>query len=117
MYGCLVEKDSLQPPAGSREERVAYNEDWSRQLNERKAEWLDNGYVAAGFRCECWEPNCAERIRLSGPEWRKVRSRDNRFAVAPGHVSGEIETVVEEHPSFWIVDKKGKAGKVAKELA
>jgi hypothetical protein len=112
-----VEKDSLQPPASSREERIAYNEDWSRQLNERKAEWLDDGYVAAGFRCECWEPNCAERIRLSGPEWRKVRSRDNRFAVAPGHVSGEIEIVVEEHRSFWIVDKKGKAGQVAKELA
>jgi hypothetical protein len=105
-----VEEDSVQPPAVSREERIAYNEDWSRQLNERKAEWLDDG-------CECWEPNCAERIRLSGPEWRKVRSRDNRFAVALGHVSVEIETVVEEHPSFWIVDKKGKAGKLAEELA
>jgi hypothetical protein len=112
-----VEEDAVQPPAVSREERIAYNEDWSRQLNERKAEWLDDGYVAAGFRCECWEPNCTERIRLSGPEWRKVRSRDNRFAVAPGHVSVEIETVVEEHPSFWIVDKKGKAGKLAEELA
>jgi hypothetical protein len=112
-----VEEDSVQPPAGSREGRIAYNEDWSRQLNERKAEWLDNGYIAAGFRCECWEPNCAERIRLSGPEWREVRSRDNRFAVAPGHVSFEIEIVVKEHPSFWIVDKKGKAGKLAEELA
>jgi hypothetical protein len=107
----------VQPPMGSREERIAYNEDWSRQLNERKAEWLANGQVAAGFRCECWEPSCAERIRLSGSEWRKVRSRSNRFAVAPGHVSADIETVVEEHPAFWIVDKKGKAGKVAKKLA
>jgi hypothetical protein len=113
-----VDKDeSLQPPMGSREERIAYNEDWSRQLNERKAEWLENGYMAAGFRCECWETNCAERIRLSGTDWRKVRSRDNRFVVAPGHISADVETVIEEHAGFWIVDKQGKAGKVAKKLA
>jgi hypothetical protein len=105
------------PPTGSREERIAYNEDWSRRLNERKAAWLENGYLAAGFRCECWEPNCAERISLSGREWRQVRSRSNRFAVAPGHVSSDIETVVEEHPNFWIVDKQGKAGEVAEKLA
>jgi hypothetical protein len=109
--------DSLQPPLGSREERVAYNESWSRRLNERKAEWVENGYLAAGFRCECWQPDCGARVQLSGSEWRKIRSRPTRFAVAPGHVSAEVETVVEEHPNFWMVDKQGKAGEVAKELA
>lgn len=116
MYGFGVGQP-LQPPFGSREERVAYNEDWSRQLNERKAEWIENGFVAAGFRCECWDPGCGVRIQLSGPEWRKVRSRSNRFAVAPGHANADIEWVVEEHPEFWIVDKLGKAGEVASELA
>ena len=116
MYGCLV-ADSVQPPLGSREERIAYNQDWSRQLNERKAEWIDNGYVAAGFRCECWQPDCGVRIRLSGGEWQKVRARPNRFAVAPQHVSTDIETVIEEHPHFWIVDKQGEAGDVAEKLA
>jgi hypothetical protein len=107
----------LQPPFGSREERVAHNEDWSRRLNERKAEWIENGLMAAGFRCECWDPDCGARIRLSGAEWRKVRSRPNRFAVAPDHVNVEIESVVEEHADFWIVDKQGKAGEVAEKLA
>lgn len=116
MYGCRVGQ-SLQPPFGSRDERVAYNEDWSRQLNERKAEWIENGFMAAGFRCECWEPDCSVRIKLSGSEWRKVRSQPNRFAVAPGHVNADIESIVEEHPEFWIVDKLGKAGEVAEELA
>ena len=43
MYGCFVEGEPLQPPTRSREERIAYNEDWSRRLNERKAEWVDIG--------------------------------------------------------------------------
>jgi hypothetical protein len=101
----------------SREERIAYNEDWSRRLNERKAEWIDNGYITAGFRCECWDANCVERIHLSGSEWRKVRSRANRFAIAPGHVRADVETVVEENAGFWIVDKRGEAGTVAEKLA
>jgi len=109
--------EQLQPPFGSRDERIAYNEDWTRRLNERKAEWMENGYLSAGFRCECSEPECAVRIRLSGRDWRKVRSRPNRFAVAPGHVCADIETVVEEGSHFWIVDKHGKAGDVAEKLA
>jgi hypothetical protein len=116
VYGCRV-CQSLQPPFASREDRVAYNEDWSRRLNERKAEWIENGFVAAGFRCECFEPDCGVRIRLSGAEWRKVRSKPNRFAVAPGHIDAELECMVEEQPHFWIVDKLGKAGEVAEELA
>jgi hypothetical protein len=116
VYVCPVGEE-LQPPFGSRDERLAYNEDWTRRLNERKAEWMENGYLAAGFRCECWDPECTARIRLSGSDWRKVRSQPNRFAVAPGHVSADIETVVEERPNFWIVDKRGEAGDVAEKLA
>jgi hypothetical protein len=60
---------------------------------------------------------CGARLRLSGSEWRKVRSQPNRFAVAPGHVSPDIETVIEEHTNFWIIDKQGTAGELAEELA
>jgi len=109
--------EPLQPPFGTQDERIAHNEAWSRRLNERKAEWMDSGQLAAGFRCECWEPDCGVRLRLSGSEWRKVRSRPNRFEVAPGHVSADVETVVEQHPHFWILDKQGEAGDVAEKLA
>jgi hypothetical protein len=34
----------------SREERIAENEAFCRDLNERKAEWLSGGLQAAGFR-------------------------------------------------------------------
>lgn len=116
VYGCRV-ADPVQPPFGSREERVAYNEDWSRRMNERKAMWIDNGFMAAGFRCECHKANCGVRIRLSGAEWRKVRSEPSRFAVAPDHVDPEVECVVDEYLHFWIVDKKGEAGEAAERLA
>ena len=100
----------------SQEERIAYNEDWSRDLNKRKAEWMKSGHTAAGFRCECWRTDCAERIPLSGREWQEVRSRGNRFAVAPGHIATEAETLVKEYPHFWMVEKRGKAGEIAENL-
>jgi hypothetical protein len=109
--------DSTQPPSGSREERIAFNEAWCRHLNERKAKLMQSGDPVAGFRCECWQASCAERIPLSGGEWEKVRSQTNRFAVVPGHVASDLEAVVEEYPHFWLVEKQGEAGAKAEKLA
>jgi hypothetical protein len=100
----------------SNEERIAYNESWSRHLNERKARWMEDHEPVAGFRCECWQADCTARIPLSGREWRKLRSRGNRFAVAPGHIASDVEAVVEEYPHFWIVEKRGEAGELAENL-
>jgi hypothetical protein len=108
--------EPFQPPFGSREERIAYNEAWCRDLNERKAEWMKSFDLAAGFRCECGRADCGDRVRLSGREWEKVRSRANRFAVAPGHVAADLEMVIEEHPHFWLIEKHGKAGDTAEAL-
>jgi hypothetical protein len=109
--------DSFQPPLASQEERVAYNQAWCRDLNKRKAGWVNDGSLAAGFRCECWQADCGARLQLSGTEWQEVRSQPNRFAVAPGHVAPDVESVVKEYPHVWLVDKYGKAGAVAEKLA
>jgi hypothetical protein len=106
-----------QAPAGSREERIAENEDLCRDLNERKAEWIESGHLAAGFRCECWDLGCRDRIQMSGGQWKEVRSRGNRFVVAPGHVLSEFEKVVKEYPHFWLIEKHGEAGEDAEALA
>src|SRR4029453_3760537 len=100
----------------SHEERIAQNEAWSRNLNQRKAKWIKSGHPTAGFRCECWRMDCGVRIQLSGREWEEVRSRPNRFAVAPGHTAPDVESVVKEHPHFWILEKRGKAGEVSENL-
>lgn len=103
----------------SQEERIAENEAFFRDLNERKAEWLSNGLPAAGFRCECWRLDCGDHIQLSEREWQEVRSQATRFAVAPGHLAVEsgVEEVVKEYAHFWIVEKRGEAGHAAAERA
>ena len=109
--------ESNQPPLGSREERIAYNEAWSRHLNERKAKGMQSDDGAAGFRCECWQVGCNERIPLSDGEWEEVRSKPERFAVAPGHVAPDLEAVVDYYPGFWLIEKHGEAGEMAERLA
>jgi hypothetical protein len=103
----------------SQEERIAENEAFCRDLNRSKDDWLRSGLSAAGFRCECWRIDCTQRIRLSRPEWEEVRSRPQRFAVAPGHTANDVEpgveVVVKEYEHFWIVEKRGKAGEIAAE--
>jgi hypothetical protein len=105
----------------SREERIAENEAFCRDLNERKAEWLEDGLQVAGFRCECWRLDCGVRLELSRREWQEVRSQPERFAVAPGHtaidVEPGVEDVVKEYEHFWIVQKRGEAGDVAAKRA
>jgi hypothetical protein len=105
----------------SQEERIAHNiahnEDWCRDLNKRKAEWMKSGHPTAGFRCECWRMDCGDRFPLSGREWQEVRSRQNRFAVAPGHIAVNAkEVVVKEYGRFWIIEKRGEAGEVSESL-
>jgi hypothetical protein len=108
---------SFQPRFGSREERIGYNEAWSRTLNERGAEWAAGREARSSFRCECWQQNCTERIPLSREDWRLIRAEPTRFAVAPGHVAQNFEAVVKAFAGFWVVDKFGEAGQVAEELA
>ena len=101
----------------AQEERIAENEAFCRDLNRNKADWLRSGLAVAGFRCECWRIECSERIRLSRREWREVRSRPERFAIAPGHTAIDVEPGVEEvikkYEDFWIVEKRGEAGEEA----
>jgi hypothetical protein len=109
--------ESFQPPFGTREERIAYNEAWSRSLNERHAEWALSREAMPNFRCECWQQDCTERIPLSGQEWNMVRGDPSRFAVAPDHVAESFEAVVKVFPRFWLIEKLGEAGEIAAELA
>jgi hypothetical protein len=109
--------DSLQPPFGSREERIAYNEAWSRTINEKGAEWKLSREPMPSFRCECWQKGCEQQIPLSAEDWELARAKPNTFVVAPDHVARDAEAVVERFPRFWLVEKTGEAGKVAEQLA
>ena len=109
--------EPFQLPFGSRDERIAHNEAWSRSLNERHAEWAGGREAMPNFRCECWQQDCTERIPLSGEDWKMVRAEPNRFAVAPDHVAENFEAVVTAFPGFWLIEKLGEAGEITEELA
>jgi hypothetical protein len=109
--------EAFQPRFGSREEHIAYNEAWSRSLNERRAERALGPEAMASFRCECWRHDCAERIKLSREEWKLVRAEPSRFAVAPDHVAENFEGVIKAFPHFWLIEKFGQAGEIAARLS
>lgn len=108
--------DDSQGGFRSRDERIAFNESLCRDLNRRKVLWMKSRLPSANFRCECGDVNCGSRFLLSETEWSEVRSRPDRFAVAPEHVAHDVETVVKEYPEFWIVEKQGEAEDIAEQL-
>jgi hypothetical protein len=90
-----------------------------RQVNERIgeiAEDLGGGDHRYDFICECSRLDCAERISLTLEEYGHVREEGERFAVAAGHDTPEVERIVAQLSDYWIVEKTGEAGEAAREL-
>jgi hypothetical protein len=58
--------------------------------------------------------------RLCGPhhddieEYRNVRATGERFAIVVGHENPLLEDVVERHPEYLVVRKRGDAGAIAR---
>ena len=97
----------------SRTERQASNEAVFREVNERRAaadrnaqqSWAESGELFE-FVCECGvEGGCEGRVEMTLAEYDAIRKQDDRFAVVPGHESSELETVVQRHERYLVVDK------------
>lgn len=101
------------------EERLARNEVFFRSLNERIRGAAD-AYSADGhvyeFVCECSDPGCLERVRLTAAEYEAVRADAKTFVLAPGHEQSAIEVVIQPGFDHVIVEKLGAAGAVAAAL-
>jgi hypothetical protein len=98
---------------GTRPERRAKNEALLREVNERRAaidrqaegSWADPAELFE-FVCECGIEECESRIQMTLDEYDAIRQQDDRFPIVPGHDSPDIETVVETHERYAVVDKK-----------
>src|ERR687884_1857426 len=97
-------------------ERTARNESLFREVNDRIEELSTDaeaqGIAPGGlveFHCECGREGCTERVRLTVAEYERVRADNDRFAVAPGHETPEMEAVVEAGDRFVVVDKLPEA--------
>jgi len=96
------------------QERLAKNEAFFRQVNERIKD------VAAGFGgdryeflCECADAGCTERITLTIEEYEAVRANSTRFVLARGHVAPEIDRVVDRGEDHVVIEKDGAAARIA----
>jgi diaminopimelate decarboxylase len=96
-----------------RHKRITRNEALFRAVNER-IEDLSHGVGddRVEFLCECGRESCEERILLSSGEFERAHKEDDRFVLAPGHQTEELERVVERTDRYWIVDKRSDAEKL-----
>jgi hypothetical protein len=95
-------------------ERIVANEVLTRDLNEEIAEkskeFGGEGVAAPDepteFLCACGRSDCSEKLALTLEEFERVHSRNDRFAVVPGHQVSEVDTVVERNDGYLVVEKK-----------
>lgn len=97
------------------EERAARNEALFREVNEQLKTVSDQFGTLderIEFVCECSSDSCVERVRVPTEVYEDVRADPRRFLVLPGHES-EVERAVTRGPGYVIVEKEGKAGRIA----
>ena len=96
--------------------QVAANEALLREVNEaiERGQWPgEHGRV--GFRCECARLGCDQVIELTIGEYERVRAHPRRFVLVKGHEVPATETVVESGAGWAVVEKRQRAGEVAKD--
>jgi hypothetical protein len=103
----------------SRDERIGLNEAAFREVNERiedLAQTIDLESQSLDLICECGDAACVERISMMRADYEEVRSDAHQFAVYPGHVYPEIESVVTELKGYNVVRKnKGVPAQIAEQ--
>ena len=105
-------------PVDEREKRMAQNEALFREVNERVAAIAhqlgpDHPYE---FLCECANSDCSFRIELPVGAYEAVRSDPSQFVVLPLHYAPEVEELISQAESYWVVRKFGEAGELVRHL-
>jgi hypothetical protein len=99
------------------EQRIAGNEAVFRRVNEAIEHGrapLEPSTVIA-FRCECGRLGCNDLVELTVSDYERVRAHPRRFLLAVAHESSEIETVVDIHPGYEVVEKRDEAALTTEE--
>jgi hypothetical protein len=103
-----------------REVRAARNQSLFREINERVKE-LNEGFSlvlpTGEWVCECANETCTERVSMSAQEYEEIRSDGVRFFVASSeeHVWPDVELVTKRHDRYWVVEKVGHSGDMARD--
>ncbi len=104
-----------------RDERRAFNEAVFREVNERVREVTDSFSAtpeddALPLVCECSDASCVEKIKLTYPQYERVRSDATHFVVVSGHEQQDLEEVLEREGGYAVVRKRpGEPAELAEE--
>jgi hypothetical protein len=100
---------------GPLQRRVAANESVFREVNDaiERGLWPGEHDSPVAFRCECASLECNRLVELTPTAYEGIRANPRRFLVLPGHELPEVETVVESHDGYLVVQKRAEAGKAA----
>jgi hypothetical protein len=103
-------------------ERIARNQSTFRDANQRIHDAaLQRAFAEEAFPviCECADPSCREILMVQPDEYEEVRANARRFVTVPGHhvEAPGVSRVVGEREGYVLVEKTGRAGEVAEELA
>jgi hypothetical protein len=103
-----------------REIRAARNQSLFRAVNEN-LKGLNEAFASVTetftIACECSDTSCVEMLEIHPHEYVAVRNEPRHFAILPGHVELEVETVVHEADGYVVVEKIAAAGDEAELLA
>ena len=95
---------------------MTQNEALFREVNERVADVAEGNEGVHDYLCECANVDCTFRVTLTRSEYEAVRADPRQFVVLPHHFTPEVETLVAENASYWLVRKTGEAGEFAAKL-
>jgi hypothetical protein len=95
------------------EPHVARNHALFREVNQRIFSLSEefgshpaDDHLGLAFVCECANGACTRQMLIDTADYSRVRANPARFVVARGHeVPGEDERVVEERPTFVVVER------------
>jgi hypothetical protein len=59
------------------------------------------------FLCECLRADCHALVEVSAAEYAAVRAHPARFLLLAGHELEGLDTVVERHGQYLVVDRAG----------
>lgn len=101
----------------NRAERLALNEAAFRVANERSKHWEERHRESETelYLCECASLSCPRRIPLSREAYEAVRSDSRHFFCAPGHEVADVETVIEAHEDYVVVEKHPEVSRLVVE--
>ena len=97
--------------------RLASNEGVFREVNEgiERGQWPGEPQEPVRFRCECARLGCNLLVELTLSGYQQVRAHPRRFLMVVGHQVPDLETVVERHPGYIVVEKLDEAGEHAED--